>query len=234
MVSLRDPGSYADAYFPAARVDTRYFKGSGSSQAAAVTSGAIALLLQKYPTASPDDIRTQLRKYATKITGSATAVGAGELNIGAALATTPAPTVYVYQREFGTGSLNASRGTMAITFGTDTTPLTGEKDIFGAFTASTWASQSFAQNSWVGGDFMGHPWTGTAWTTATDGQANWSGRAWSGRAWSGRAWSDIAWAGATWSAGTWTSTIFNGAAWAGATWEANTWCGGTKTSHWLM
>ena len=49
-MSLRDPGSYIDEAHPDARVDDRYFKGSGTSQAAAVVSGAVALLLESGPT----------------------------------------------------------------------------------------------------------------------------------------------------------------------------------------
>ena len=40
IVSLRDPGSLIDETFPSARVGDRLFRGSGTSQAAAVTSGA--------------------------------------------------------------------------------------------------------------------------------------------------------------------------------------------------
>jgi serine protease AprX len=35
----------------------RFFKGSGTSQAAAVMAGAAALYFQKYPTAKPDQFR---------------------------------------------------------------------------------------------------------------------------------------------------------------------------------
>ena len=49
-MSLRDPGSVVDTEYPGAVVDTRFFKGSGTSQAAAVVSGAVALLLQQRPT----------------------------------------------------------------------------------------------------------------------------------------------------------------------------------------
>ena len=44
IVSLRDQGSYVDVNFPNARVGSRLFRGSGSSQATAVVSGAVALL----------------------------------------------------------------------------------------------------------------------------------------------------------------------------------------------
>ena len=53
IVSLRDPGSYIDAAHAAARYQDRFFKGSGSSQAAAVVSGAVALLLDQRPDLTP-------------------------------------------------------------------------------------------------------------------------------------------------------------------------------------
>ena len=53
IVSLRDPGSYLDATYPSARVGAGGFVGSGTSQAAAITSAAVALLLQARPSATP-------------------------------------------------------------------------------------------------------------------------------------------------------------------------------------
>src|SRR5690349_7855076 len=68
IIGLRDPGSYIDVNYPTGLVpgDTtgRLFRGSGSSQAAAVTSGAVALLLQKRPTLTPDQVKAILMATA--------------------------------------------------------------------------------------------------------------------------------------------------------------------------
>ena len=53
VVSLRSPGSYLDTTYPAARIGERLFRGSGTSQAAAVVSGAAALLISQRPDAHP-------------------------------------------------------------------------------------------------------------------------------------------------------------------------------------
>jgi serine protease AprX len=53
---LRVTNGYIDANHPEGRLDSRYFRGSGTSQAAAVASGAIALILQKYPSLTPDQV----------------------------------------------------------------------------------------------------------------------------------------------------------------------------------
>ena len=44
IVSLRDPASQIDQAYPSAVVGTRFFRGSGTSQAAAMVSGAVALI----------------------------------------------------------------------------------------------------------------------------------------------------------------------------------------------
>ena len=58
IVSLRDPGSFVDDTFGAtATVSNRFFLGSGTSQAAAVVSGAAALLLSQRPWLTPDQVK---------------------------------------------------------------------------------------------------------------------------------------------------------------------------------
>ncbi len=60
IASLRVPGSRIDTDHPGGRVagDDRLFLGSGTSQAAAVTSGAVALLLEQRPELTPTRSRT--------------------------------------------------------------------------------------------------------------------------------------------------------------------------------
>ena len=74
-----------------------YFVLSGTSMAAPVVSGAAALLLQKYPTLTPDTVKARLMASADKWTDTSgnadpCTYGAGYLNIPAALASTVTPT----------------------------------------------------------------------------------------------------------------------------------------------
>src|SRR5439155_24785889 len=80
IISLRDQGSYVDVNYPSARVGSRLFRGTGSSQATAVVSGAVALLLQKRPSLTPDQVKALLKASATPVAG-----GVGEINLGTAL-----------------------------------------------------------------------------------------------------------------------------------------------------
>src|SRR5207244_3018582 len=61
IVSLRDPGSFIDGAFPTAQVGDDQFKGSGTSQSAAVLSGAVALMLQRQPKLTPDQVKAALK-----------------------------------------------------------------------------------------------------------------------------------------------------------------------------
>jgi serine protease AprX len=239
IVSLRAPGSYIDTNFPSARVGDRFFKGSGSSQAAAVVSGAAALLFQRWPTARPQDLKGMFQSRSTHLP-NATSLDlgyGGELDLAKMLgsplvqATTPS-----WTPSAGTGTLQGSRGTAQITFGSDTVPLTGEVDIFGSpFDTAAWAAASTAGTSWQGGSWMGRPWTGTGWTSSAEGMTSWTGRTWSGRTWSGRTWSSLDWSGRTWSGRTWSSASDDTSpAWSGATWQGSTWSSSTHTACWLL
>src|SRR3989440_3448993 len=110
IVSLRDPGSYVDENNPTARVGDDLFKGSGTSQAAAVVSGAVSLLLQARPNLTPDEVKAALTRSASHVSVADPAVGAGELNLAKAVHTPVKNATQTWARSTGTGSLEASRG----------------------------------------------------------------------------------------------------------------------------
>ena len=87
---LRVPNSYVDLNHPEGDLGDRYFRGSGTSEAAAITSGAIASILQKYPNMTPDQVKAFIRSDAYRPSNatawSNVAAGRGELAL-AALAT---------------------------------------------------------------------------------------------------------------------------------------------------
>jgi serine protease AprX len=199
IVSLRAPGGFADSNYPTARVGDRFFKGSGSSQAAAVTSGAAALIAQKFPAATPAQLAAAIMFNTSQWTRSAaTGRGMGVLNVEKVLALPSLSASLQVATSTGTGTIQGARGTTAVTFSNDTQTLTGERDLFGPFSTAAWFKASVAGTSWQGGTWMGHDWTGDTMGATVDGQATWTGRTWSGRTWSGRTWS-----GRTWSASSW-------------------------------
>jgi serine protease AprX len=216
---LRVTNSYIDQENPQGALDDRYFRGSGTSEAAAIASGAVALVLQKYPKMPPDQVKQFFQDNAVELSGpSALSQGAGELNLLPML--TAKPTSKYTQRfhnSTGTGSLEAARGQDHIT--RDGVVLTGEQDIFGnPFDAPALAKLEASGSSWSGGEWNGSTWSGSTWSGST-----WSGSTWSGNSWSGSSWSSSIWCGNTWSGNSWSGSSWSGSSWSGSTWSGNTW-----------
>jgi serine protease AprX len=214
IVSLRDPGSFVDdTYGSTATVSNRFFLGSGTSQAAAVVSGAAALLLSQRPNLTPDQVKALLDTNTHQMYGPTALKGSGELNLAAVL-NAPTPNVtQTWPTSNGTGSLEASRGDAHVVDGNGN-QLTGEQDIFGNTVDTTALAAAEANGTaWNGGIFNGGSWSGASWSGASWSGASWSGASWSGASWSGASWSGASWSGASWS----------GASWSGASWSDYDW-----------
>jgi serine protease AprX len=202
ILSLRAPGSYIDVTFPTGRVGTQLFKGSGTSQAAAVAAGSIALLFQKRPTLTPDQVKALLIGSAQPVTSTGTLDnGIKAIDVFAASCKTPSTVKQTWPAATGKGTLQGARGTIHVS--DDSVKLSGENDVWGPFNSATWAAASANETAWVDGKWMGKDLTGTGWTLSASGRSSWAGRAWSGRAWSGRAWSGQSWSGVAWLGATW-------------------------------
>ena len=222
IVSLRDPGSYIDSAYPEARYGADRFKGSGTSQSAAVVSGAVALLLERRPDLTPDQVKALLRNTASPMPlADAAGRGAGQINLVAA-DNAPAPsTVQAFTPSSGTGSLEAARGTSHVTDGD--VELTGEQDVLGPWNAAQWAADSSAGTSWVGGTWNGRDWTGGCWCGDSWAGPSWEGRSWAGRSWAGRSWAGRSWAGRSWAGRSWAGDGWAGRSWAGRSWAGQNW-----------
>jgi serine protease AprX len=92
--------------------DLRFVKGSGTSQAAAMVSGAVALMLSKNPSMQPDDVKLVLRRTADHLVGAGKrAAGQGAVNLSEAYARDgkDAPAQHNADVAMG-GSIDAARG----------------------------------------------------------------------------------------------------------------------------
>ena len=224
IAGLRNPGSVIDEAHPGAVVDERYFRGSGTSQASAVTSGAVALLLDARPNLRPDEVKALLKATATRIDNfGSRAQGAGRINVyKAARSSVPYGATQTWTASSGTGSLDQARGTQRVA--DDGVELVGEQDIMGQpWNAAKWAQLSRSGNAWTDGTWNGSVWTGDCWCSTTWAgtgwdSAEWTGSSWTGRAWIGRAWIGRAWIGRAWIGDEWTGRAWIGRAWIGRAW----------------
>ena len=206
VLGLTVPNGYVDQTHPEGKVGDRFIRGSGTSQATAVVSGVLALLAQRYPDATPDQL-----KYL--VTSTAQQGEAGVLDAGGALAGDPdlAP-AQTWPASTGTGSLEAARGSAHVAIGDAV--LSGEQDIFG----TPWTGPGSAANpAWLTlGD--------TGWTASTD---------WTGTTWDSRTWVSRTWVAGEWDSRTWVSEDWLSRTWVSRTWVSRTWVvGDWITSNW--
>jgi serine protease AprX len=200
----------------------RYFRGSGTSQAAAVVSGAVALLLSQRPDLTPDQVKAMLRASADPLSTGNPAQGAGVVDVQGALNTqTPAAdsVVQAWPVSTGLGSLDASRAGEHVLDPSTGRVLTGQVDALGdPFDSRTWAAESSKGQAWDGGTWGTRAWVGDSW-----GPGGWAATSWTGDAWSGTQWSDRAWSQAYWNGVSWRDDSWLGVSWRGGTWEARSW-----------
>jgi serine protease AprX len=235
IVGLRDPGSYIDTEHPEGLVtgdnSHRLFRGSGTSQAAAVVSGAVTLLAQAFPNATPDQLKAALKHEAKPVYGAPTTLqGAGELSVNDAYnylkqlfpskptSTSLATLASMTQRfapSTGLGSLELARGGSHLVDPTTGVPLSGEVDVQGMpWNALAWQAAERAGTAWVGGSWLGVQYSGTSWASTTA----WTSAPWLAARWSGAQWTDADWTAHRWSAARWSSALWTAARWSDHLW----------------
>ena len=223
VISLRNPGSHVDQTFPGGRVGERFFRGSGTSQAAAMVSGAAALVIQQRPTITPDQLKALLVTTAAPVPTSALACqGGGMLDLNRTLHVPTPPAVQTWPQATGTGSLEQARGSAHLTDGE--VVLEGEVDIFGSpWDGKSWSEASWNETSWSGGTWNGKSWSGDAWSGTSWAGKSWSTIDWADPTWSGKSWSDASWNGKSWSGKSWGTDLWSGKSWSGKSWGGEAW-----------
>ena len=191
IVSLRDPNSALDLAHPEARVGDDRFKGSGTSQAAAVVSGAVALLLERRPDLSPDQVKALINSAADPLSGPGPeAQGAGRVNVTGALAA-PTPDPAAVRQPFAPAEI---RGVVAKLVGHLSSGRQAEVGAVGP-----------DGSSWGGAKWGGSKWGGSSWGGSSWGGSSWGGSSWGGSSWGGSSWGGSSWGGSSWGAASWLS-----------------------------
>ncbi|MDH3498820.1 MAG: S8 family serine peptidase [Acidimicrobiia bacterium] len=227
IVSYRNPGSFADVNYPLAKVGEDLFMGSGTSQATAVVAGAVALVLDRHPGLTPDQVKGLLAGTATKLAGATPVCqGSGLINLASALAAVAPGGSDLRAPTEGLGRLDATRGGAFVQH--EGVVLTGNFDIFGApFAAAEWAKGTANGSTWTGGVWNGNIWTGDGWSGKSWTTQTWVSVLWAAPSWSGGRWASDDWAGGSWSGGSWSGGSWSGGSWSGGSWSGGSWAGGS-------
>jgi serine protease AprX len=195
LVATRSFGSTVESENPGSLVAPSYVKGSGTSEATAVTSGLVALLLQAHPLWTPDQVKRALTSTAEPIRQTPpTAAGSGRVALSTALRADPGPALQQALSGTGLGSLEQSRGGAHVTSSCGV--IQGEQDV----RCQAWDAAAWAGNGWTGNGWTGNGWTGNGWTGN-----GWTGNGWTGNGWTGNGWTGNGWTGNGWTGNGWTS-----------------------------
>jgi serine protease AprX len=151
MVSLRVPGSALDQEYPGARIGSSYFRGSGTSQAAAVVSGVVARLLSARPELVPDQVKALLTAGAVDLPDPREADGAGRVDLARTLAA-PVPDAASVLQRWLPAVIN--RRTLARALRENDEFMTGGPE---------WSGRR-----WSGRRWSGRRWSGASWIDSSD------------------------------------------------------------------
>jgi serine protease AprX len=209
-----------DALRAAARVGEHYFKGTGTSQAAAVVSGVAARMFQASPHLTPDEAKAALVGTASRTLAGRPGAGAGLVDAAAAVQAARARTYAGRRasadliRSTGRGSLDASRGSYKpyTDWKAPGKPeqLRGEYDVLGgAWAAAAWAVRPWNEDTWPSSPWAPYAAVAEEWDPASPG-ATWSGLGWDEASWTGRSWGDLGIPDGDWTGRSWGAALWNG------------------------
>ena len=146
-------------------LDNGLYRGSGTSQAAAVTSGVVALFLAAHPGASPAQVKGSIRCAADNIKGT---------------------------KRDGAGLLNATTKVCADDNGQ---ALDGSGDTTGeaSFDASSWGASSWGASSWGASSWGASSWGASSWGASSWAASSWAASSWGASSWAASSWAADDW-----------------------------------------
>jgi serine protease AprX len=221
IVSIRVPGSALDTLFPdrvvVAQNGATYFRLTGTSMSTAVVSGAAALLLERRPTLTPDQVKAILvqttQSYgwqSGQVLPDPIADGSGLLDAYAAVnaAQNAAPSSGFVLGGFVTGALQP-----AVNLTCTNKALRPADGFARALFPVLYGSPLQWQDPLLGGIY----WPLLTWDTLA-----WNSIAWDNFAWDSVAWDSIAWDSVAWDSIAWDSIAWDSIAWDSIAWDTFT------------
>jgi serine protease AprX len=220
IVSIRVQGSALDSLFPdrvvVAHNGSTYIRLSGTSMAAPVVSGAIALVLQRRPNLSPDQVKAVLVGTAQPFGQDSgvvlpnPAAGSGLLDAFAAAARAPTGTAPPGSTEILPGAPVIESVAQATRFAPANRGLRPANTFARAMFRVLYGSPLRWKDPTLGGILWGSlTWDSVAWDSVAWDNYDWDSVAWDSIAWDSVAWDSIAWDSVAWDSVAWDSVAWD-------------------------
>ncbi len=168
ILSMLPPSSLIASTHPSAAAGHGLYRGSGTSQATALTAGAVAAFLSQHSSASPDDVRVSFAQEARPLDGWAD---------GAGLITIPESV------HLASDNANAGAG------GAGTSTSSNPSPDASSWSASSWSASSWSASSWSASSWSASSWSASSWSASSWSASSWSASSWSASSWSASSWS---------------------------------------------
>ena len=194
---------------PDHRVEKEYFRMSGTSMSSAVTSGAVALLLQDEPGLNPDQVKYRLMATARPFDGPEPgSTGAGYLDIHAAVHGT---TMESANTGIMPHQLLAKMALMAYWASGN-----GGDDI-------DWGSVNWDSVNWDSVNWDSVNWDSVNWDSVNWDSVNWDSVNWDSVNWDSVNWDSVNWDSVNWDSVNWDSVNWDSVNWDSVNWSSVNW-----------
>jgi serine protease AprX len=198
LLGVLPPDSAIVAANPASLQRSGYYRGSGTSEAAAIVSGLAAILVADNPGVTTAQVKASLRVSASPIDAPGT--GAGLANVVNRLARSRDD-----RRMGDEGALGEA-----------------------TFSESAWLSNRWTSNSWTSAWWTANQWGSAGWANAafsalSFGSNSWTSNSWTSNSWTSNSWTSNSWTSNSWTSNSWTSNSWTSNSWTAAAWGSESW-----------
>ena len=199
---LAGPNSILAQQMPDRVTDGRYIRLSGTSMSSPIAAGVVALILQRYPTLSADQVKWLLTNTDRNYAGMPDKAGA--IDAVAALKRAAAGNV----GKANQGLLPSGGGLLTVTglLGTTTNLLGG---LLGSVTGLLLDTRYWDGGYWDNGYWDAAHWDAAHWDAAHWDAAHWDAAHWDAAHWDAAHWDAAHWDAAHWDSGYWDAAHYD-------------------------